>query len=83
MPPIKASEFDGDFSEFLHQYKYQPMLTRKLDGLGDGSLTPELINEIVLWKVDRYVSVDGGATTPSRRPATAEAGRARTSTFSP
>jgi hypothetical protein len=59
MPPIKATEFDGDFSEFLHQYKYQPMLTRKLDGLGDGSLTPELINEIVLWKVDRYVSVDG------------------------
>ena len=51
MPPIKATEFDGDFSEFLRQYKYQPMLTRKLDGLGDGSLTPELVNEIVLFRV--------------------------------
>jgi hypothetical protein len=58
-PPTKAQDFDGDLSEFLHRYKYQSKLTRKLDDLRDANLTPELLNEIVLWKVNRYVSLDG------------------------
>jgi thermostable 8-oxoguanine DNA glycosylase len=57
--PIKASEFDQDLTSFLRQYKYQPRLTRKLDGLDDVNFTPELLNEIVLWKVNRYVALDG------------------------
>jgi thermostable 8-oxoguanine DNA glycosylase len=56
-PPIKASEFDGDLSDFLRQYKYQPELTKKLDDLDAVNVTPELLNEIVLWKVNRYVSL--------------------------
>jgi thermostable 8-oxoguanine DNA glycosylase len=58
--PIKASEFDGDLSEFLVKYKYQPNLTKRLDDSADVNLTEELLNEIVLWKVNRYVSLDGG-----------------------
>jgi thermostable 8-oxoguanine DNA glycosylase len=59
MPPtIKATDFDGDLSDFLRQYKYQPILTPKLDDLENVNLTPELLNEIVLWKVNRYVSLD-------------------------
>jgi len=58
-PPVKASEFAGDLSDFLSQYKYQPKLTKKLDDLAGVNLTPELLNEIVLWKVNRYVSLDG------------------------
>ena len=33
-------------------------LTTKLDDLDDVSLTPELLNEIVLSKVNRYVALD-------------------------
>jgi hypothetical protein len=58
-PPIKATEFHGDLSEFLWQYAYQPKLTAKLDDLAFVNLTPELLNEIVLWKVNRYVALDG------------------------
>jgi thermostable 8-oxoguanine DNA glycosylase len=55
---MKATDFDGDLSEFLRRYKFQPKLTKKLDDLDDVNLTTELLNEIVLWKVDRYVSLD-------------------------
>jgi thermostable 8-oxoguanine DNA glycosylase len=54
-----ANDFDGDLSEFLSQYKFQPSLTTKLDDLEDVNFTPELLNEIVLWKVNRYVVLDG------------------------
>ena len=55
---MKAIEFDGDLSKLMHEYKYQPKLTKKLDNLEDLNLTSELLNEIVLWKVNRYVSLD-------------------------
>src|ERR1039457_2182228 len=58
MPPIKATDFDGGLSDVLRQYKYQPELTKRLDNLDAVNLTPELLNEIVLWKVNRYVSLD-------------------------
>jgi hypothetical protein len=51
---MKASEFDGDLSGFLEQYAFQPKLTAKLDDLENVNFTPELLNEIVLWKVNRY-----------------------------
>ena len=51
---MKASGFEGDLNRFLKDYKYQPQLTSKLDELGDTPFTQEIINEIVLWKVDRY-----------------------------
>jgi hypothetical protein len=58
MPTIKASEFSGDLSEFLNGYAYQSKLTPTLDELEGVNFTPELLNEIVLWKVNRYVSLD-------------------------
>jgi len=59
MPTLsRASDFNGDLSEFLNGYKYQPNLTPKLDDLARVNFTPELLNEIVLWKVNRYVSLD-------------------------
>lgn len=58
-PLKKADEFNGDLSAFLNEYEYQPKLTRKLDDLRYASvITPDLLNEIVLWKVNRYVSLD-------------------------
>jgi hypothetical protein len=58
--PIKASEFDGDLAGFLNKYKFQPVLTPRLDCLEGIEFTQELVNEIVLWKVNRFVSLNIG-----------------------
>jgi hypothetical protein len=57
--PIKASEFDGNLSEYLDKYRYQPKLTPRLDDLAGSEFTQETVNEIVLWKVNRFVGIDG------------------------
>jgi len=57
--PLRASESDGDLSNLLSDYRYQPKLTKKLDDLKNiAVITPNQLNEIVLWKVNRYVSLD-------------------------
>jgi thermostable 8-oxoguanine DNA glycosylase len=55
---MRASEYKGALGEFLDRYDYQPELTPRLDLLSDTPFSQHLINEIVLWKVDRYVSLD-------------------------
>lgn len=40
-----------------HKTQYQKKLTEKLDDL-KGNLTQETINEMVLWKVNRYVEME-------------------------
>lgn len=47
----------GEIDTSLKDYKYQPKLTAKLEGLSD-DFTQEIINEIVLWKVNRYSELD-------------------------
>jgi len=54
---MKATDYNEDLKQLLKKYKYQPALTNKLDHLDHTSLSQLLINEIVLWKVDRYVSI--------------------------
>jgi hypothetical protein len=56
---MKAIDFTGDLNQFLKEYNYQPALTGKLDDLGEAPITQEILNEIVLWKVNRYVSLGG------------------------
>lgn len=46
-----------DWEQLEKQYKFQPALTKKLDAL-TGDFTQETINEIVLWKVNRYAELD-------------------------
>lgn len=41
-----------------YSYNYQPELTSKLDSLTN-SFTQEIINEIVLWKINRYALIEG------------------------
>lgn len=50
----KAQDHEGSLTEFLAGYRYQPMLTQRLDGIGVLPFDQETINEIVLWKVNRY-----------------------------
>ncbi len=52
-----AQNHQGNLSDFLHHYKYQPELTRKLDELPDAPFSQETVNEIVLWKVNRYAGL--------------------------
>lgn len=57
---MRASEFAGDLKDFLASYHYQPELTKRLDNLNNISFDQSLINEIVLWKVNRYVRISDG-----------------------
>ena len=53
---IKACDFDGNLGSFIEKYNYQPKLTRRLDK-ADDDFTQERINEIVLWKVNRFAEL--------------------------
>ncbi len=53
---MKAAEFAGDLSDFLNRYEYQPSLTGRLDNIGNSEFTQRTIDEIVLWKLNRYVA---------------------------
>ena len=55
---MKAVDFTGDLNQFLAEYNYQPGLTEKLDSLAEIPIDQEILNEIVLWKVNRYVFLD-------------------------
>jgi hypothetical protein len=45
----------------LKDYRFQPALTESLDALGPQPFTQEIVNEIVLWKLDRYVKLSPDA----------------------
>lgn len=54
-----AQNFRGDLTEFLRRYTHQPKLTAKLDAGASQPFSQEAINEIVLWKVNRYAPLSG------------------------
>lgn len=49
-----AEDWVGNLADFLEGYKYQLDLTQLLDAIGARPFDQELVNEIVLWKVNRY-----------------------------
>jgi hypothetical protein len=51
---------DGNLSDYLKRYRYQSELTAHLDTLPDELFSQETVNEIVVWKVNRYVRVAQG-----------------------
>jgi thermostable 8-oxoguanine DNA glycosylase len=57
---VKTVEtMNGDLRRYLNEYKYSPTFTARLDGL-KMPLDQHTINEIVLWKVNRYVELESG-----------------------
>jgi hypothetical protein len=54
---MKAIESNRNLSDFLKAYRYQPELTGRLDRLDSQPFTQAVVNEIVLWKVNRYASL--------------------------
>jgi hypothetical protein len=51
---MKAIETNRNLSDFLKGYRYLPELTGRLDRLDSQPFTQAVVNEIVLWKVNRY-----------------------------
>jgi len=49
--------YKSDPTEFLDDYHYQPKLTKNLDELNNARFNQELLNKIVLWKLNRYVAL--------------------------
>jgi hypothetical protein len=48
----------SDFSYSESEYDFQVDLTKKLDGVAGKKFDQEIINEIILWKVNRYAVLD-------------------------
>jgi hypothetical protein len=57
----RAEECEGDLADCLKDYRFQPDLTLHLDGLGAQPFGQDVINEIVLWKVNRYAKLSPSA----------------------
>jgi hypothetical protein len=74
---VRAGDFKGNLGDFLREYNYQSDLTKRLDDLAELTLTPELINEIVLWKVNRFVWLEEGLLDRLDKLKTLEAGAHR------
>ena len=55
---MKAIDYKDNLNDFLKNYSYQRDLTKKLDNLRDMPFTQAIVNEIILWKVNRYASLD-------------------------
>ncbi len=57
---MKATDYPGDLNGFLSNYTYQSELTKTLDNIAETPFTQSIINDIVLWKVNRYVRLNSG-----------------------
>ena len=54
---IKAIDHQESLHGCLSAYRHQEDLTRRLDNLEGEVFSQELVNEIVLWKVNRYAGL--------------------------
>lgn len=52
---MKVSDYANNLNDFLKSYNYQSALTKKLDNLHNVTFSQLITNEIVLWKLNRYV----------------------------
>mgnify|MGYP006309203387 CR=1 FL=1 len=53
---IQKIDSNQDEKRWIEKYQYQKELTARLDNLENTTFTQEIINEIALWKVNRYSS---------------------------
>jgi thermostable 8-oxoguanine DNA glycosylase len=50
----RANKYNGNLAGLIEEYQYQQELTGRLDSLSSEPFAQDVINEIVLWKVNRY-----------------------------
>jgi hypothetical protein len=61
----RADDWIEDLGAFLQDYRYQPSLTPRLDRLPPEPFDQALVNEIVLWKVNRYAPLEEKGKRPA------------------
>jgi hypothetical protein len=54
----RARDSKRSLGELMADYKFQPALTSVLDAIGNRPFDQSLINEMVLWKLDRYAPIE-------------------------
>jgi hypothetical protein len=54
---MKLAARDRALRRYLTDYQYQPDLTERLDAAAAMPTSQQRINEIVLWKVNRFVAL--------------------------
>lgn len=74
-----AKEWGGHLTDLMSEYSYQPELTRKLDSVTSQSFDQSLVNEIVLWKVNRYAPLSQSTLAALNGLANIETGKHRES----
>jgi len=55
---LTINEYEGDLQKYKDRYEYQESLTDRLDNIEKRPFNQSLLNEIVLWKVNRFVELD-------------------------
>jgi hypothetical protein len=68
----RAKDSKRPLAQFVADFKFQRELTSRLDAIRTQPFTQEIIKDIVLWKVNRYVSL--GAQTLNALNNTGEVG---------
>ncbi len=55
---LTINEYEGDLQKYKDKYEYQKSLTDRLDNIEKLPFNQSLLNEIVLWKVNRFVELN-------------------------
>ncbi len=72
-----AREWTGNLADFLKDYRYQRNLTPKLDVLDASPFDQAVVNEVVLWKVNRYAPLEPKALAALNTLARTDFGKHR------
>ncbi|MHA1410037.1 MAG: hypothetical protein ACTSQY_06995 [Candidatus Odinarchaeia archaeon] len=72
-------QYNNQVDKFYSDYFYETDLTERLDNLSQVKFDQELINEIVLWKVNRYASLNNETLRKLDSLATLKKGQHRLS----
>ncbi len=71
---VRAKDYPRCLGDYMKEYKYQVDLTLQLDSLQGVPFDQALVNEIVLWKVNRYAPLEAAALAELNRVINIEAG---------
>lgn len=73
----RAKDWEGSLGQLIAGYQYQREVTECLDALGPQPFTHDVIKDIVLWKLNRYVKLSAGTLAALNEIATLAPGSHR------
>ncbi len=75
--PQTAAKWKGSLLACLKDFDFQPVLTPRLDALTSRPFTQGVVDQIVLWKVNRYVDLNLDALEALNSVSSTKQGRHR------